>query len=116
VTASFSLFPLSELVCTKNVSYPIHYSLLIYLKLIPLWSVPDRENSSLLVPLDIFSLSAQGPTCRPNSIGLVKLWSGRPIKQEDKRTEQDNTVTDAMQHATTSWCDKRRRRQGKIIW
>jgi hypothetical protein len=54
VTASLSLFALSKLVCSKKVPYPIHYSLLIYLKLILLWSVPDgltdRENSSPLVP------------------------------------------------------------------
>ena len=41
VTASFSLFGQSELVCTKKVPYPIHYSLLIHPKRILLWSVPD---------------------------------------------------------------------------
>ena len=41
---TFSLFALSELVCTKKVPYPIHYSLLIYPKLILLWSVPDRRT------------------------------------------------------------------------
>ena len=41
VTASFSLFVLSELVFTKKVPYPVHYSLLIYPKLIPLWSGTD---------------------------------------------------------------------------
>jgi hypothetical protein len=54
VTASFSLFALSELVCTKKVPYPIHYSLLIYPKLILLWRVTyrqtDGQHSSPLVP------------------------------------------------------------------
>ncbi len=51
VTASFSLFALSELVCTKKVPYPIHYSLLIYPKLILLWSVPDRLTEKIVHPL-----------------------------------------------------------------
>jgi hypothetical protein len=54
VTAFFSLFAQWELVCTKKVPHPIHYYLLIYPKLILLWSVTDRltdrENSSPLVP------------------------------------------------------------------
>jgi hypothetical protein len=45
VTASFSLFALSELVCTKNVFYPILlFPLLSHPKLLPLWSVPDRQK------------------------------------------------------------------------
>ena len=61
---AYSLFVLSELVCTKKVPYPIHYSLLIYPKLILLWSVPDRQTdgqgSSPLVPLFFFFHWAHG--------------------------------------------------------
>jgi hypothetical protein len=48
---TFSLFALSELVCTKKVPYPIHYSLLIYPKLILLWSLPDRQTEKFVHPL-----------------------------------------------------------------
>jgi hypothetical protein len=42
---SFSLFALSELVCTKNVFYPILlFPLLTHPKLLPLWSVPDGRT------------------------------------------------------------------------
>ncbi len=41
---TFSLFALSELVCTKQVFYPIHYSLLIYPKLTPFWSITDGQT------------------------------------------------------------------------
>jgi hypothetical protein len=41
----FSLFSLSELVCTKNVFYPILlFPLLFHPKLLPLWSVTDRQT------------------------------------------------------------------------
>jgi hypothetical protein len=89
VTASFSHFALSELVSTKKVPYPIQYSLLIYPKLILLWSVPDRLTDRLadkilhpLFPNSFFSsLSAQGPTRRRNFTGLTELRGGWPIEQ-----------------------------------
>jgi hypothetical protein len=85
VTASFSLFALSELVCTKKVPYPIHYSLLIYPKLILLWSVTDGQSvfPFLLTPCSLssfFSLSVRGPTRRRNSSGLAELWGGWQIE------------------------------------
>jgi hypothetical protein len=87
VTASFSLFALSELVCTKKVPYPIHYSLLIYPKLILLWSVPDRRTEKIVHPLFpnsvFFSLSARGPTRRCNFTGLAELRGGWPIEQDE---------------------------------
>jgi hypothetical protein len=60
VTASFSLFALSELVCTKKVPYPIHYSLFIYPKLILLWSVTDGWTDKILHPFtpSLFSFGA----------------------------------------------------------
>ncbi len=88
VTASFSLFALSELVCTKKVPYPIHYSLLIYPKLILFWRVPDRLTDKVLHPYgtlfpnSFFSLSARGPTRRRNFTGLDELRGGWPIEQE----------------------------------
>ncbi len=43
---TFSLFALSELVCTKNVFYPILlFPLLSHPKLLPLWSVTDRSTT-----------------------------------------------------------------------
>jgi hypothetical protein len=84
VTASFYLFALTELVCTKKVPYPIHYSLLIYPKLILLWSVPDGRTEKIVHPLfpnSFFSpLSARGPTRRRKFTGLAKLRGGWPIE------------------------------------
>ncbi len=85
VIASFSLFALSELVCTKKVPYPIHCSLLIYPKLILLWSVTDSGLSGCIFhhPCSLnsfFSLSTRGPTHRRNSTGLAELWGGWPIE------------------------------------
>jgi hypothetical protein len=49
---SFFLFALSELVCTKNVFYPILlFPLLSHPKLIPFWSVPDGQKDRFLHPL-----------------------------------------------------------------
>ena len=49
---TFSLFALSELVCTKNIFYPILLlPLLSHPKLIPFWSVPDGQKDRFLHPL-----------------------------------------------------------------
>ena len=85
---TFSLFALSELVCTKNVFYPILlFPLLSHPKLLPLWSVPDRQTN-LNTPFTLTSffcpLSARGPTRRRNSTGLAELWGGWPIEQDFK--------------------------------
>ncbi len=84
---TFSLFALSELVCIKKVPYPIHYSLLIYPKLILLWSVTDGRTdwwTTFFTPCSLSSffcpLSARGPTRRRNSTRLAKLWGGWPIE------------------------------------
>jgi hypothetical protein len=78
--------------CTIGISmyqkwyFTIHYSLLIYPKLIPFWSITDKltYNSSPLVPSIISPppLSVWGPTCRHNSNGLAELWGGWPIELE----------------------------------
>ncbi len=43
--------PAAKSVCTKKGPYPIHYSLLIYPKLILLWSVPDGRTEKIVHPL-----------------------------------------------------------------
>ncbi len=77
-----------ELVCTKNVFYPILlFPLLSHPKLLPLWSVPDRQrnlNTPLSLTSFFFPLSARGPTRRSNSTGLAELWGGWPIEQADR--------------------------------
>ena len=82
---TFSLFALSELVCTKNVFYPILlFPLLSHPKLIPFWSVTDRQrnlNTPCYLSSFFFPLSARGPTRRRNSTGLAELWGGWPIEQ-----------------------------------
>jgi len=84
-----SIFPfsLSELVCTKNVFYPILlFPLLSHPKLLPLWSIPDGQTDRFQHPLlpyiFFFPLSVRGPTRRRNSTGLAELWGGWPIEQE----------------------------------
>ncbi len=69
---TFSLFALLELVCTKKLPYPIHYSLLIYPKLILFWSVTDRQTDGRtdkilhpLFPNSFFSTEA-GPSSLRN--------------------------------------------------
>ncbi len=107
---TFSLFALSELVCTKNVIYPIlWFLLLIYSKLLPLWSITDRqtdrENSSPPVTQVFFSLSTWGPTCRCNSTGLAELWGGWPIKSVPywKWTAHFHYLMDFQPPQTTNW-------------
>ncbi len=86
VTASFSLFALSELVCTKKVPYPIHYS--SYLFTPSLFSFEALRTDSLSSPFThhlfpkffYFPLSAWGPTRRRNSTGRAELWGGWPIE------------------------------------
>ncbi len=41
----------------------------------------DNILHPLLPKFFLFSLSAQGPTCRRNSTGLAELWGGWPIEQ-----------------------------------
>jgi hypothetical protein len=93
VTASFSLFALSELVCTKNVFYPILLiPLLSHPELLPLWSVPDGRTT-FFTPCylsSFFSLSVRGPTRRRNSTGLAELWGGWPIEQAALGTTPQN--------------------------
>ena len=49
----------SELVCTKKYFTPFCYSLLIYPKLLPLWSVPNRQKDrEILHPLKRGALPA----------------------------------------------------------
>ncbi len=82
---TFSHFALSELVCTKNVFYPILlFPLLSHPKLLPFWSVTDRQtdfNTHFTLTSFFFPLSARGPTRRRNSTGLAELWGGWPIEQ-----------------------------------
>jgi hypothetical protein len=86
VTASFSLFALSELVCTKKLPYPIHYSLLIYPKLIHFWSIINRltdGRTRFFTPCSLilfFPLSTRGPTRRRKFNGLAELRGGWPIE------------------------------------
>jgi hypothetical protein len=82
----YSLFSLSELVCTNKEFYPIILlPLLSHPKLLPLWSVTDRQTegrTTFFTPYgSFFSLSARGPTRRRNSTGLAELWGGWPIEQ-----------------------------------
>ncbi len=95
---TFFLFALSELVCTKKVPYPIHFSLLIYPKLILLWSVTDWWRK-LFTPSSLilfFSLSARGPTRRCNFTGLAELRGGLPIEPV-KNYRSTNTMALSMQ-------------------
>ncbi len=78
----FSLFALSELVCTKKVFYPI----LWFPTYSPQASSPLEHSGQrkFFTPCylsSFFSLSARGPTRRLNSTGLAELWGGWPIEQ-----------------------------------
>ena len=62
----------------------LYYSLIIYPKLIPFWSVTDRWtdfNTPFTLTFFFFPLSVRGPTHRSNSTGLDELWVGWPIEQ-----------------------------------
>ncbi len=81
---NFSLFALSELGYTKNVFTLFYYSLLIYPKLIPFWSVPDGQTEKILHPLfpEFFFFTVHaGPYLQAQLYGLAKLWGGWPIEQ-----------------------------------
>jgi len=76
-----SIFPfsLSELVCTKNVFYPILlFPLLSHPKLLPLWSIPDGQTDNILHPLFpklfFFSTERAGPYPQAQL-----YWAGRTI-------------------------------------
>ena len=73
---SFFLFELSELVCTKNLFYPILlFPLLSHPKLVPLWSILDRQISTPLVPLVLFF-----STERVGAYPQAQLyWAGRTM-------------------------------------
>jgi len=78
---TFSLFALSKLVCTKKYFSVFYYSLLIYPKLIPFWSVTDkqrktdREISTPLSPLLLFfSTERAGPYPQAQL-----YWAGRTM-------------------------------------
>jgi len=73
---TLSLFSLSELVCTKNVFYPIVlFPLLSHPKLLPLWSIMDREISTPISPsLLSFSTERAGPY--PHA---QLYWAGRTM-------------------------------------
>ena len=87
---TFSHFALSELVCTKNVFYPI----LLFPTFSPQASSPlersrqrDRQtnfNTPCYLSSFFFPLSARGPTRRRNSTGLAELWGGWPIEQDSR--------------------------------
>ena len=73
VTASFSLFALSELVCTKNVFYPILlFPLLTHPKLLPLWT--DNILHPPLPKFFFFSTERAGPYPQAQL-----YWAGRTM-------------------------------------
>jgi len=80
---TFSLFALSELVCTKNVFCPIlWFPLLIHPKHLPLWSITDRQTDrqrKFFTPCYLSSffspLSARGPTYPQAQL----YWAGRTM-------------------------------------
>ena len=77
---TFSFFALLELVCTKKVPYPIHYSLLIYPKLILLWSVPDGLTDWQRKFFTPCSLSSFFSTERTGPYPQAQLyWAGRTV-------------------------------------
>ena len=73
-----SLFALSELVCTKNVFYPILlFPLLSHPKLLPLWSVPDgRTNLNTPLSLNSFFFSTERAGPYPQA---QLYWAGRTM-------------------------------------
>ena len=85
---TFSLFALSELVCTKKYFTLFYYSLYF---LTPSFfhfkpsrfkpSQKDRLQHPFHPYFFFFPLSARGPTRRRNSTGLTELWGGWPIEQ-----------------------------------
>ena len=79
---TFSLFALSELVCSKNVFHPI----LLFPTYLPQASSPLEHygQTTFFTPCSqvlFFSLGARGPTYRCNSTELANLWGGWPIEQ-----------------------------------
>jgi hypothetical protein len=102
VTASFSLFALLELVCTKKVPNPIHYSLLIYPKLILLWSVPDRQTDreicSPLVSIGHPPLSLASPV-------NLRLREG-PRALSGKKRIREQGVKNLVRQSVCQECSK----------
>ncbi len=96
---TFSLFALSELVCTKNVLYPIIIPYFLPPSFFPFGAL--RTDNILHPPLPklfFFPLSARGPTRRRNSTGLAELWGGWPIEQ-DRENE-----TPIIRRHDLAWC------------
>ena len=121
-----SLFELSELVCTKNVFYPI----LWFPTYLPQASSPlERSRQTegqrkFFTPCylsSFFSLSARGPTRRRNSTGLAELWGGWPIEQAERgfatsrlcirRSDEDGTI---LAHNNTRFRLVHRKRGGTL--
>jgi len=83
---TFSLFALTELVCTKKNILP--YFIILYF-LTPSFfpfklSQTEKFQHPPLPKFFFFPLSVRGPTRRRNSTGLAELWGGWPIER-DKR-------------------------------
>ena len=58
----------------QNVFYLIHYSLIIYPKLIPFWSVPYRQTNSSPLPKFFFFTEHAGPYPQAQP-----YWAGRTM-------------------------------------
>jgi len=87
---TFSLFALSELVCTKHVFYPILlFPLLSHPKLLPLWSIKDRQTegrTTFFTPLYLTSFFFHwAPGALPAGATLL----GWPNYGVDGRLNQD---------------------------
>ncbi len=106
----YSLFLLSELVCTKNVFYPI----LLFPTFSPQASSSLSHhgqtegqrnfNTPRYLSSFFFPLSARGPTRRRNSTGLAELWGGWPIELGNQRFPMLPTMNASWGLAgTASW-------------
>ena len=82
---TFSLFALSELVCTKKVFFPIllfpTYSPQVD-SLLEHSGQTEKILQPLLTKFFFFPLSTWSPIRRRNFTGLAKLWGGWPVELE----------------------------------
>jgi len=77
---TFSLFALSELVCTKNVFYPILlFPLLSHPKLLPLWSVPDGQKDGQISTPPITLVLFFPTECAGPYPQAQLYWAGRTM-------------------------------------